>query len=159
MHSLCASPSLDAVASPSPVPVAILLRPFTSAVWSQLSPPSPFWRAGPPGFQNGSLFPRIHSHSLPAVRYILLYTIIILLLLYFFPFLFYLSSFFLWISPYRPFCTALRPTPMTLSANVDRFSRYDLLQNALEFSQIFLNPLAVVLTAVLKPHGSYKLLF
>ncbi len=34
-----------------------------------------------------------------------------------------------------------------------------LLQNALEFSQIFLNPLAVVLTAVLKPHGSYRLLF
>jgi hypothetical protein len=34
-----------------------------------------------------------------------------------------------------------------------------LLQNALEFSQIFLNPLAIVLSVVLKPNGSYKLLF
>jgi hypothetical protein len=33
------------------------------------------------------------------------------------------------------------------------------MQNALEFSQIFLNLLVVVLTAVLKPRGSYKLLF
>jgi hypothetical protein len=33
-----------------------------------------------------------------------------------------------------------------------------LLQNALEFSQIFLNPLAAVVTAVLKLHGSYRLL-
>jgi hypothetical protein len=112
MHSLCASPSLDAVASPSPVPVAILLRPFTSAVWSQLPPPSPFWRAGPPNFQNDSLFPRIHTHSLPSVRYILLHTIIILLLLFFFPFLFYLSSFFLWISPHRHFPFLYCPTPL-----------------------------------------------
>jgi hypothetical protein len=33
------------------------------------------------------------------------------------------------------------------------------LQNALEFLQIFPNPPAVVLTAVLKLHGSYKLFF
>jgi hypothetical protein len=48
----------------------MLLRPFSSAVWSQLPPFSSFWRAGPPGFQDGPLFPRIHTHPLPAVHYI-----------------------------------------------------------------------------------------
>ncbi len=30
---------------------------------------SPSWWAGPPSFQDGSLFPRIHTHPLPNVRY------------------------------------------------------------------------------------------
>ncbi len=57
------------MASLSPVPVAMLLCPLSSTVWGQLPPLSPFWRARPPGLQDGSLFPRIHAHSFPTVCY------------------------------------------------------------------------------------------
>jgi hypothetical protein len=46
------------VASLFPAPVPMLLRPFSSAVWSQLLPLSPFWRAGPPRFPRWLPFPQ-----------------------------------------------------------------------------------------------------
>ncbi len=60
---------IEVVASLSPALVSMLLRLLSSAVWSQLPAISPFWRAGPPGFQDGSPFPRIHAHSPLIVRY------------------------------------------------------------------------------------------
>ncbi len=51
-----------------------------------------------------------------------------------------------------------RCTTLLINLKYNQQVLFQLLQNALGFSQIFLSPLAVVLKAVLKPHGSYKLL-
>jgi hypothetical protein len=40
--------------------------PLSAANCQPFSPPG---GPGPPGFQDGSLFPRIHTHPLPTVRY------------------------------------------------------------------------------------------
>jgi hypothetical protein len=57
------------VASLSPAPSAIPVCLSFSAVWSQLPDFSLSWQAGSPGFQDGLLFPRIHTHPLPSVGY------------------------------------------------------------------------------------------
>ncbi len=57
------------MASLFPVILAILLHLSSSTVHSQLPAFSPFWLAGPPGFQDGFLFPRIHTYPLRRVYY------------------------------------------------------------------------------------------
>ncbi len=62
-------PSLEVLASPSPISVVTSLRLSSATVWKQLLPLSLSWGAGPSCPHNDLPFPRIHAHSFPTVRY------------------------------------------------------------------------------------------